>query len=97
MRIEESDDFRKKLAAVIPEAVRLLQFLRFGVQFRLERGYEHHLLTETDGLLITEPGFVNVPSCLIWFRVDRSTHGDVVITLYDVATPPPLEEQEDDS
>ena len=75
----------------------LEQFLHLGVVFRLERNFEQHLLTDADGLLITERGFVGVASCLIWFHVDRLADDDFVVTLYDVRATRSPDEAEDDS
>ena len=97
IRIAESADFRDRLAAIIPQAVILQQFLRFGVTFHLERNYEQYLVLESDGLIITERGFVGVPSCLIWFHVEHRLDGDIILTLYDAAATRPPEEAEDES
>lgn len=95
MRIEFGDDFHDVLAEIIPDAIRRLQFLEHGIQFFLLRDHARYLLSDHEGMLLTEPGFFSVPACLIWFELDHDETGASVLRLLDAVATPPLDETED--
>lgn len=102
--------FSESLAAIVPGAVARLGFLEQGVKHVLDRELiawranpDRRLCMTVvegegslrDGLLLTDPGFPEVPACMIWFEFDSDVERSRVVTLWGVGRCPALDEIED--
>ena len=107
---EVTTDFADGLAAIIPNGILRLRFLEHGIKHVLDRELEAHregrpghfrlkvIDSDThlqDGLLLTEPGFPDVPECMVWFAFDPDLDRSRDVTLWGVAPVPALDELED--
>ena len=101
--------FSAQLSSVVPGAIARLHFLERAIKYVLDReidAYRHGLAhpritvieAETpvrDGLLLTEPGFPEVPECMVWFEFNADFARSRDVILWGIAQTPVLDEVED--
>ena len=102
-------EFSDQLNSAVPRAIPRLRFLEHGIKHVLDReidayrnGEPHPRITiiETEGphregLLLTEPGFPEVPECMVWFEFHADIELDRNVFLWGIGPTPILDDRED--
>ena len=99
----------EQLGSVVPAALARMHLLDRGVKHVLDReieeyreGREHPRIRIVagdgpirEGLLFTEPGFSDVPECMVWFEFHADFERSRDVILWGIGRVPALDEIED--
>jgi hypothetical protein len=93
--VEFTREFTRDAAEYIPDPDLRTRFFRDGVAHRIRRALPRYLVSDSDGVLVTEGGYFGVAECEMWFRIEQRG-GRTVAVFYEIKRPPPLSDVEDE-
>ena len=93
---ERDSSFDEALADLVPDLHLRVRLRELASEHAIRQG-RYTVMSETEGLLVTEPGLHGIPACIVWLRHEQRTYHRSVIVLKQIALSPPLDDAEDES